>query len=135
MAGWSVEWAYLVTMARSKPDIEWEISILEWEIRTPESSFELSAAPKRLHRRVFEKILQVFAGLKLGIFLCMVPWRHGAEDPRRIFHGIKVGSALVLVSLFYFLNPLFKQFDDMTVWAVIRSFRDSQPKNDPPSLF
>jgi hypothetical protein len=45
MAGWLDECPYLVTMARSKFDIGWEISILEWAIRTLESFFKLFEAP------------------------------------------------------------------------------------------
>lgn len=111
-------------MARSKvnvSNIEWEISIHEWEIRIPEGSLDLEPeTPKRLHKEVFEKILQVFGGLiSYVVSLCKAVWQHGAEDPRRIFHAIKVGIALVLVSIFYFNDLLFGSFGDMTVWAVM----------------
>jgi hypothetical protein len=107
----------MVAMAESKnnvPSIEWKISI-------PEGFVDLKpTAPKRFHNRVFEKILQVFGGWKSGfISLCKMAWRLGADDPRRIFHSIKVGIALALVSLFYFMHPLFESVGGMAVWAVM----------------
>lgn len=52
--------------------------------------------------------------------MCKMIWRLGAEDPRRILHSIKVGIALVLVSLLYFMNPLFETVTwGMTVWSVM----------------
>ncbi|CAI9785656.1 unnamed protein product [Fraxinus pennsylvanica] len=40
-------------------------------------------------------------------------------DKRRIIHSIKVGIALVLVSLLYLLDPLFKQVGENTMWAIM----------------
>lgn len=107
-------------MGRSEVDvsnIEWEISILEWEISIPEASFDLEPATRRrFHKRVFEKILQLFGGLKsYVIYLRRAVWQHGAEDPKRVFHAIKVGIALVLVSIFYFNSILFDSFQDLIV--------------------
>lgn len=110
--------------ARSRVNVsnmEWNISILHWEISTPQSSFDLEpATTKSFQKQVFEKILQVFGGLKSYIIsLCKAVWQHGAEDPRRIFHAIKVGIALVLVSIFFFVGVLFHSFQDLIVWAVM----------------
>ncbi|OAY72821.1 Aluminum-activated malate transporter 1, partial [Ananas comosus] len=42
------------------------------------------------------------------------------DDPRRVIHSIKVGLGLSLVSVFYYVSPLFKStFKDCTMWAVI----------------
>lgn len=43
----------------------------------------------------------------------------GEDDPRRIFHSLKVGLALTLVSLFYYVNPLFNGFGVSAIWAVL----------------
>lgn len=97
------------------------VSNIEWKISMPEGSFELKpGAPKYWHTRVFEKILQVLCGWKSGfISLCKMAWQLGADDPRRIFHSVKVGIALALVSLFYFMHPLFESVGGMAVWAVM----------------
>ncbi|KAK8596071.1 hypothetical protein V6N13_000729 [Hibiscus sabdariffa] len=43
----------------------------------------------------------------------------GQDDPRRIFHSLKVGLALTLVSLFYYFEPLYDSFGDSAIWAVM----------------
>ncbi|XP_019051508.1 PREDICTED: aluminum-activated malate transporter 14-like [Nelumbo nucifera] len=40
-------------------------------------------------------------------------------DYKRLIHSIKVGAALVLVSLFFALNPLYKQVGENAMWAVM----------------
>lgn len=45
--------------------------------------------------------------------------RVGQEDPRRLFHSLKVGFSLTLVSLLYLLEPLFKDIGQNAIWAVM----------------
>ncbi|GMP99844.1 hypothetical protein CsSME_00047166 [Camellia sinensis var. sinensis] len=47
--------------------------------------------------------------------------KQSKHDMRRVIHSIKVGIALVVVSLLYLLDPLYKQFgDDMNaMWAIM----------------
>ncbi|XLS80076.1 hypothetical protein HN51_064301 [Arachis hypogaea] len=40
------------------------------------------------------------------------------DDPRQVIHSLKVGLALTLVSLFYYLRPLYKSFGDAGMWAI-----------------
>ncbi|TKY50685.1 Aluminum-activated malate transporter 12 [Spatholobus suberectus] len=46
-------------------------------------------------------------------------WEVGKEDPRRVVHSLKVGSALTLVSLLYLMEPLFKGIGQNAMWAVM----------------
>ncbi|CAN6270252.1 unnamed protein product [Urochloa humidicola] len=41
------------------------------------------------------------------------------DDPRRVAHSLKFGLALTLVSVFYYVTPLFNGWGDSTIWAVI----------------
>ncbi|XP_065864439.1 aluminum-activated malate transporter 14-like [Euphorbia lathyris] len=42
------------------------------------------------------------------------------NDSMKLIHGIKVGVALVLVSLIYFLDPLYQEIgDDNAMWAIM----------------
>ncbi|CAN6275641.1 unnamed protein product [Urochloa humidicola] len=41
------------------------------------------------------------------------------DDPMRVVHSLKVGLALTLVSIIYYVTPLFNSWGDSTVWAVI----------------
>ncbi|XVE79171.1 hypothetical protein DITRI_Ditri14bG0036500 [Diplodiscus trichospermus] len=43
----------------------------------------------------------------------------GQEDPRRVYHSLKVGLALTLISLYYYFQPLYDGFGENAVWAVI----------------
>ncbi|XP_060195355.1 aluminum-activated malate transporter 8-like [Lycium barbarum] len=43
----------------------------------------------------------------------------GSDDPRKVWHAFKVGLALSLVSLFYYTNPLFDNFDQPAMWAIL----------------
>lgn len=102
-------------------DSKTNVSNIEWKITVPEGVLELKpVAGKGLPNRVLQKILQVFIRWKSGfISLCKMAWKLGADDPRRIFHSIKVGIAVALVSLFYFMHPLFESVGGMAVWAIM----------------
>ncbi|PKA53938.1 Aluminum-activated malate transporter 1 [Apostasia shenzhenica] len=43
----------------------------------------------------------------------------GTDDPRRILHSLKVGLALTLISIFYYVKPLFHGLGASTMWAVL----------------
>lgn len=45
--------------------------------------------------------------------------RIARDDPRRVAHSFKVGLALTLVSVLYYVTPLFNGFGDSTMWAVL----------------
>ncbi|KAG9144156.1 hypothetical protein Leryth_013801 [Lithospermum erythrorhizon] len=42
-----------------------------------------------------------------------------SHDTKKVIHSIKVGIALVLVSLLYLLDPLFKQVGENAMWAIM----------------
>ncbi|KAH7692383.1 Aluminum-activated malate transporter protein [Dioscorea alata] len=46
-------------------------------------------------------------------------WNIGADDPRKVIHGVKVGLALSLVSLFYYTRPLYDGVGGTAIWAVM----------------
>lgn len=43
----------------------------------------------------------------------------GKDDPRRIIHSMKVGVALTLVSLLYYVRPLYVSFGVTGMWAIL----------------
>ncbi|CAN6439038.1 unnamed protein product [Victoria cruziana] len=43
----------------------------------------------------------------------------GKDDPRRICHAFKVGLALTIVTIFYFVRPLYEGMGENAMWAVI----------------
>lgn len=46
-------------------------------------------------------------------------WRIGADDPRKAVHGLKVGLALALVSVFYYTRPLYEGVGGAAMWAIM----------------
>ncbi|CAL5055065.1 unnamed protein product [Urochloa decumbens] len=46
-------------------------------------------------------------------------WRIGADDPRKVVHGLKVGLALALVSVFYYTRPLYDGVGGAAMWAIM----------------
>ncbi|KAF0893391.1 hypothetical protein E2562_024211 [Oryza meyeriana var. granulata] len=46
-------------------------------------------------------------------------WKIGSDDPRRAVHGVKVGLALALVSVFYYTRPLYDGVGGAAMWAVM----------------
>jgi hypothetical protein len=45
--------------------------------------------------------------------------RIARDDPRRVAHSFKVGLALTLVSVLYYVRPLFNNWGVSTMWAVL----------------
>ncbi|KAL9154422.1 hypothetical protein ABFS82_10G112600 [Erythranthe guttata] len=56
---------------------------------------------------------------KLAISTWMTICRVGQEDSSRVFHSLKVGFSLTLVSLLYLLEPLFQGIGQNAIWAVM----------------
>ncbi|GAU30663.1 hypothetical protein TSUD_31350 [Trifolium subterraneum] len=46
-------------------------------------------------------------------------WDIGVNDPKKFIHCLKVGIALTVVSLFYYLNPLYDGVGKNAMWAVM----------------
>ena len=45
--------------------------------------------------------------------------RVARDDPRRVAHSLKVGVALTLVSVLYYVRPIFNNWGVSTMWAVL----------------
>ena len=43
----------------------------------------------------------------------------GQDDPRRVTHSLKVGLALTLVSMFFYVQALYDSFDVSAMWAIM----------------
>lgn len=53
----------------------------------------------------------------LSAVVCFLRGMKGEHDVRRVVHSVKVGVALVLVSLLFLLDPLYSQVGDNAMWA------------------
>ncbi|KAI3514630.1 hypothetical protein L1887_13207 [Cichorium endivia] len=45
--------------------------------------------------------------------------KHQQQHAKKVIHCIKVGTALVLISLLYLLDPLFEQVGENAMWAIM----------------
>lgn len=46
-------------------------------------------------------------------------WELGVDDPRKVIHCLKVGAALTIVSLFYYMRPLYEGLGGTSMWAIM----------------
>ncbi|KAI4319544.1 hypothetical protein MLD38_033130 [Melastoma candidum] len=70
----------------------------------------------RFATRIKSSVMETGYGIvRLGKSLRML----GEEDPRRIIHSFKFGLALTLVSLLYYVRPLWDEFGVSGMWAII----------------
>ncbi|ONK72233.1 uncharacterized protein A4U43_C04F17230 [Asparagus officinalis] len=56
---------------------------------------------------------------KVPASACKTLLKLGRDDPRRVIHSLKVGTALTLVSFLYLLEPLFEGVGQNAMWAVM----------------
>ncbi|XP_075524415.1 aluminum-activated malate transporter 12-like isoform X2 [Primulina tabacum] len=64
-------------------------------------------------------MISIAKGENKNVFVSFVSSFLEEMKTKRVIHSIKVGMALVLVSLLYLLNPLFKQVGENAMWAIM----------------
>ncbi|KAL8200977.1 hypothetical protein R6Q57_012316 [Mikania cordata] len=97
---------------------------VEWSIRLGDgSSMVLDPEPEpkygvmmrlwdRLKGLVFQSVTRMWMFLKKA-------WDLGVDDPRKLIHGLKLGVALMFVSFFYYMRPLYDGVGGSAIWAVM----------------
>ncbi|GLT35730.1 hypothetical protein SLA2020_101570 [Shorea laevis] len=94
---------------------------LEWRIKVNDGSSEV-LAPKATTclGKVWLGVTGIVSGLFLKVWSYLKKaWKLGADDPRKVIHCLKVGLALTVVSLFYFMRPLNEGVGGNAIWAVM----------------
>lgn len=91
------------------------ISILNGEEnvvpRKNDNTFQFSLPP--VFSRLRENKLIQFSLFPITSYL------RQKKDTKKIIHSIKVGISLVLISLLYFVDPLYEQVGDNAIWAIM----------------
>lgn len=93
------------------------VTALEWKVKVGDGTSSSSSTvlePKYIGGRLRDLLLLK----KLWRFLKKA-WNIGRRDPRKLMHCIKVGMALSLVSLFYYMRPLYDGVGGNAMWAVM----------------
>ncbi|CAA7040631.1 unnamed protein product [Microthlaspi erraticum] len=98
-----------------------EAGKLEWRISVDNGTTE-RLVPKS---GLIEKIFLWLKGLVLKVMVDPIAkfmrkaWRIGADDPAKVVHCLKVGLALSLVSIFYYMRPLYDGVGGNAMWAIM----------------
>lgn len=94
---------------------------VEWSIRVDDGS---SVVLEPEHKYRMMRIWDGLKGLVVRFFkrvwmFFKKAWDLGVDDPRKFFHCLKVGVALMVVSLFYYMRPLYDGVGGSAIWAVM----------------
>ncbi|XP_019186022.1 PREDICTED: aluminum-activated malate transporter 10-like [Ipomoea nil] len=89
---------------------------LEWRVNMPDGTSRVLVSESRRRGKVYD----IVGGFVLRIWSFIdKAWQLGKKEPRKVIHGVKVGLALSLVSLFYYLRPLYDDVGGNAMWAVM----------------
>ncbi|KAG2312410.1 hypothetical protein Bca52824_023967 [Brassica carinata] len=98
-----------------------EAGKLEWRISVDNGTTERLVPTSGRSKRIF---LWLKGFVKKVIVERMTKfmrntWRIGADDPAKVVHCLKVGLALSLVSIFYYMRPLYDGVGGNAMWAIM----------------
>ncbi|CAA2958839.1 aluminum-activated malate transporter 10 [Olea europaea subsp. europaea] len=94
---------------------------LEWRVNVPNENTSKVLVPESKPQ------IRVFNGLR-GLIVAFVSrickflekaWSLAVREPKKAIHGLKVGMALSIVSLFYYMRPLYNGVGGNAMWAVM----------------
>ncbi|XP_051147192.1 aluminum-activated malate transporter 10 [Andrographis paniculata] len=101
-----------------------QAAALEWRVSMPGgASRALEPAPAAAgeRRRCSSRMCicsRLGLGMGIGGFLERA-WKMARNEPKKVMHCVKVGLALSLVSLFYYMRPLYDGVGGTAMWAVM----------------
>ncbi|KAI3494882.1 hypothetical protein L1887_36884 [Cichorium endivia] len=93
---------------------------LEWKVNVPKTSSDILAVEpgvaKKMCKHIHGQILKCL--IKIGEFFDKAR-DVAASEPKKVIHCVKVGIALSVVSLFYYMRPLYDGVGGNAMWAVM----------------
>lgn len=98
-----------------------EAGKLEWTISVDNGTTERLVPKSGLSERIFLWL----NGLVMKVIVERIAkfmkktWRIGADDPAKVVHCLKVGLALSLVCIFYYMRPLYDGVGGNAMWAIM----------------
>ncbi|KAH0707264.1 hypothetical protein KY290_011857 [Solanum tuberosum] len=96
------------------------INSAEWRIRMADGSSENLAPESSLVTRMYLSFKRFLKNLILIVRRFLEKsWNIGKNEPRKVIHCLKVGIALSVVSLFYYMRPLYNGVGGTAMWAVM----------------
>ncbi|KAA8516200.1 hypothetical protein F0562_019379 [Nyssa sinensis] len=93
---------------------------LEWSVNVPNGRSEILVPESGAVNRVCLGIKGLVVGFVLKIWRFLEKaWNLGVSEPKKVIHCVKVGMALSIVSLFYYMRPLYEGVGGNAMWAVM----------------
>ncbi|XP_030548006.1 aluminum-activated malate transporter 10-like [Rhodamnia argentea] len=94
---------------------------LEWRINVPDGTSKepVPECSYYLKPRLALKGFLVVGLMARVLNFLEKAWALGVSEPKKVIHGMKVGIALSLVSLFYYMRPLYDGVGGNAMWAVM----------------
>ncbi|XP_073309268.1 aluminum-activated malate transporter 10-like [Primulina huaijiensis] len=93
---------------------------LQWRINMQDGSSKILVSESVPRTRVCGALQGFFMGFLFNFWgFILKAWNIGLNDPKKFIHCIKVGLALCLVSVFYYMRPLYRGVGGNAMWAVM----------------
>lgn len=93
---------------------------VEWRIKISDGSSAILAPEEKLASRVLLCLKGLVVGFALKVWkFLQKAWDLGVDDPRKVIHCLKVGMALAVVSLFYYMRTLNEGVGGNAMWAIM----------------
>lgn len=94
---------------------------LEWNINVRDGTKQVVAVPElRLVDKAWLQLKSVVGGLILKVWRFLVKaWNLGVAEPKKVIHAMKVGLALTIVSLCYYLRSTYEGVGGNAMRAVM----------------
>lgn len=90
---------------------------IEWSINVSNGSSKIVV---KEDKNVATRVWICLKGLFLKVWKFFESAKKiGENDPRKVFHCLKVGLALTFVSIFYYMKPLYDGVGGTAMWAIM----------------
>ncbi|KAL9245429.1 hypothetical protein vseg_019087 [Gypsophila vaccaria] len=93
---------------------------LEWRINVPDGTTKVIEHERGLISRFRHEFQCLVVGFLKKIWRFLAEsWKIGVAEPKKFVHCLRVGFALCVVSLFYYMRPLYDGVGGNAMWAVM----------------
>lgn len=89
---------------------------LEWRVNMPSGSSQILVPESRQTCRLLSLIMGLVSNIRKFFDKA---WNLAVNEPKKVIHCLKVGLALSIVSLFYYMRPLYDGVGGNAMWAVM----------------